>query len=85
MADDKEVKRIKRLLGDRYEPRLRQAVLLLASVNCLRPTGTSESIRVARLKLVLLDRLGLSRAGVPEPEEDPDDSGQIRGDDFESF
>ena len=79
-----EFNRIKRLLGDRYETRLIDAVQLLADLKDVQPKATSEHIRVARLKLALLDRLGLSRVAKPEAGGDGE-TGQPDDDGFEDF
>jgi len=76
MADSKEFKRIKRLMGDSYEPRLREIVLLLVSINEIKPISTSERVRKARLKLAVLDRLGLTRIGKTDESSDADETGR---------
>ena len=85
MAPEEDFARVKGLLGDTYEPRLDDMIWLLVAMNELRPTGISERVRVGRMKLAVLDRLGLSRVAKSEQDAPEEDADPIRVDPEDDF
>lgn len=84
VARPDEFERIKAAMGDRYEPRLDDAIEVLITVSALNPHTLSENIRVARMKLAMLDRLGLSCIAKSDseteeapPDDDSDGFGEL--------